>query len=60
MPELLPIDASAVLLLLHEPPLTVLLRVIEYPTQTPDDPPMEDGTIFTVTGAVATQPVANV
>ena len=55
-----PIVATAVLLLLHVPPATVLLSVILDPTHTADVPVIAAGIAYTVTVAYATQPAAMV
>jgi hypothetical protein len=51
-----PIVATAVLLLLHVPPVVVLASVVELPTQAPVTPVIEAGNALTVTEAVTLQP----
>jgi hypothetical protein len=53
------VDAFA-LLLVHVPPATVLLSVTVLPVHTDDGPLIAAGAVFTVTVAVATQPVPSV
>ena len=56
IPVVEPIDAVVGLLLLHTPPLTLLVTVAVWPTHTLVAPPI-DAIAFTVKPAVATQPV---
>lgn len=56
IPELLPIVAIAVLLLVHVPPGTLLLKVIVVPSQN-DVVPLMDTAGLIVTTAVVKQPV---
>ena len=59
MPELVPIVATLVLLLIHVPP-PVLERVVVEPAQTVAVPVIADGNGFTVKTVVVIQPVASV
>jgi hypothetical protein len=52
-----PIVATARALLLHEPPVVVLLNVVVLPTHTLVVPVIAAGSAFTVTIAVMLQPV---
>ena len=52
--------ACAVLLLLHVPPLTVLVKVVERPTHTAVAPPIAAGEGLMVTGVETKQPAGNV
>lgn len=60
IPVLAPTDAIAALLLLHVPPLTVLVNVAVLPTQAFVLPPIADGLAFTVIVVVTAQPPAGV
>jgi hypothetical protein len=61
-PQNIPVDtptvATAVLLLLHVPPLVASARVEQNPTQTETGPVIATGGVLTVTTAVRIQPVA--
>lgn len=62
MPVTMPvelIDAIAVLLLLHVPPLVALVSVVVLPTQVLAVPAIVAGVAFTVTINVERQPVPN-
>jgi hypothetical protein len=59
IPEVETAVASAVLLLLHRPPGTVLLNVIELPAQTIAGPEIDEGGGTTVTIRVMKDPVGN-
>ena len=52
------IDATAGVLLLHEPPLTALVRVVVPPTHICMAPAISDGDGVTVTTTVRAQPDA--
>lgn len=52
----LPIVATAGLLLLHVPPVLVLVSVVQSPLHTLSEPPIAAGSVFTVTTAVAEHP----
>jgi hypothetical protein len=52
------IEAIAGLLLVHVPPPTVLVKVVDEPTHTLVAPPIAAGAGLTVTGVLAVQPVA--
>jgi hypothetical protein len=53
---LVPIVATAVLLLVHVPPVAVSDSVVQLPKHTWVLPVMIDGAVFTVTTVVAVQP----
>lgn len=55
-----PIDATAVLLLVHAPPLGASEKVITVPTHACDTPVIGTGTRFTVSSAVLIQPEPSV
>lgn len=59
-PEPEPIVATVVLLLLHVPPDDASFKVVVAPAQIPVVPVIGDGTGFTVSIAVAAQPVDKV
>jgi hypothetical protein len=59
-PELLPIVAMPVLLLIHVPPPVASLRVVVEPEQTLSVPLIGGGGVLTVMGIVAIQPVPKV
>ena len=48
--------ATPVLLLLHTPPLTELVSVVELPAQTVVVPPIDPGAVFTVNAVFVIQP----
>ncbi len=58
MPVLVPTEATVLSLLLHVPPADVLANVVVAPTQTVGVPVTGAGIGYTVTTAVAIQPVA--
>jgi hypothetical protein len=60
MPVVAPIVAIAVLLLVHVPPVAVLVSVVEEPIQTAAAPVIEAGNGFTVNDAVRIQPAVEV
>ena len=60
MPELMPAEAIAVLLLVHVPPFTASLNVASEPAQTFDGPEIVDGGGTTVSVVAAAQPVLSV
>jgi len=60
IPLLLPIVATAVVLLVQVPPVDVLLSVVVRPTQTLAVPEMDAGRGLTVSTVVVIQPVARV
>ena len=68
VPEAIPVTepvdpttvAWAVLLLVHVPPLTELVNVVERPTHTAVAPPIAAGEGLMVTGVETKQPVGNV
>jgi len=60
VPEVLPIVASRILLLVHVPPPGVEARVVLFPGQTLSVPVIVDGVVLTVTIADVLQPVGNV
>jgi len=59
-PLLVPIVATAVLLLLHAPPVVALLSVADAPAHTLVAPVMDGGEGLTVNAVVVMQPVASV
>jgi hypothetical protein len=60
IPEPLPTVATAGFVLLHVPPVTVLLKVISNPWQTADGPVIAGGEGYTVTVVVAKHPDASI
>lgn len=60
MPVPAPTDAIPALLLLHVPPVVVLLSVVAEPTHTAAVPVMAAGSALIVTVTVLAQPVPNV
>lgn len=56
MPEEEPIVTAAVLLLLHVPPLVVLVNVVVVPMHIFGEPPMAGARLFTVTTDVVWHP----
>jgi len=60
IPLLVPMVATVVLLLVHEPPDVALLSVVVRPTHTLVVPEIAAGRGFTVSTVVAIQPVARV
>jgi len=60
VPDVEPMVATAVLLLLHTPPLVISVNVIVKPTHTLLVPPMAAGFGLTVKLVTAIQPVVNV
>ena len=62
-PDTIPVDeptlAMVLSLLVHIPPEVALFSVVEEPIHTIDEPVMAVGTAFTVTVAIAAQPVGN-
>ena len=60
MPEVAPIVAIAVLLLVHVPPAAVLVSVVVEPIHTSAVPAIEAGKGFTVNEAVRIQPAVEV
>lgn len=57
VPDVEPIEATDVLLLLHVPPLVALVRVVADPAQMVSDPPITAGCGSTVMLFVVVQPV---
>jgi len=53
-------DATAELLLLHEPPPVASVNVVVDPTHTASVPPIDAGAGLTVNGVVTLQPAGNV
>jgi hypothetical protein len=63
MPVTIPVGAMLAFVgfpLLHVPPVDVVVRVIVCPTHTKALPEIADGALFTVTVALAEQPVLRV
>jgi len=60
MPDVMPVVATAVLLLVHVPPFTASLKVTGEPTQILAGPEMAEGGGTTVSVVVAVHPVLNV
>jgi hypothetical protein len=60
VPDVDPIGAIVLLLLVHVPPVTASVSVVVSPEHTCVVPAIAVGSVFTVTAAVAWQPVARV